>query len=428
MFTCYLLDGEACERQFEDLAPVVAAVERSRRALYEMELDAVIDILARLGRALVRDPAISGQPGVTYIALWLRRDNLERICRLNYGDPGYLGAFREFEGYCGLAAQPRGIVCHWIAGNIPTLAFFSVAQCILSRNGSLVKVPVENRGLLLAILGHLKGISIERGGKQHTGDEILRSIAVLSFEGRDLGASEQFSLAADCKMLWGSSEAIRAIAALPQKEHCDVITFGPKYSFGAFDRASIEGDGFDRALEAAARDAAVFNQMACSSPHVYFFEKSRYSLEEIADRLQKCFEALPPKLLAQPLPPAIAARVINARGRYLLADGAGIRKPAGLGWTILINRDLCLEEPVQGRCVFLKEVEDVEDVLPLLTRKVQALSVAIRDPAERERFALEASYRGVDRIVAPGKMHDFDLPWDGYMTLNRLVRWALLKT
>jgi hypothetical protein len=62
-----------------------------------------------------------------------------------------------------------------------------------------------------------------------------------------------------------------------------------------------------------------------------------------------------------------------------------------------------------------------------MTHKIQALSIGIPDPVKREKFAREASYRGVDRVVIPGAIHDFTLPWDGIMTLNRLVRWVILK-
>ena len=102
-------------------------------------------------------------------------------------------------------------------------------------------------------------------------------------------------------------------------------------------------------------------------------------------------------------------------------------KPADTSWTILINSDISLEEPVQGRCIFIKEIDNINKVLGLLTRKIQAVSACILNPEKKREFAKNAAYRGVDRIVVPGKIHDFDLPWDGILTLNRLVRWTILK-
>jgi hypothetical protein len=123
----------------------------------------------------------------------------------------------------------------------------------------------------------------------------------------------------------------------------------------------------------------------------------------------------------------MSARIINARATYLLSEGKDCVAPKDLGWTILINRDPTLEEPVQGKCIFVKEIDAVEEVIPLVNHRIQAITIGIPDRAKREAFARQATYRGADRIVIPGTIHDFTLPWDGIMTLNRLVRWVILR-
>ena len=427
MIRCYLLDGRFEEKNFDDFREIADTINRNRSRLNDLRLDLIIEFLHRLSKQMIRDRAINTEQGITYISMWLRRENVERICRLNYSNKAYSDSFSEFEDYFELNIQPRGIVCHWIAGNIPTIAFFSLVQAILSKNGSIVKVPEENSGLILNILRDLNDLEIEYDGRAYSGKEIVGSIAVVSFSSRQQEITRQFSMTADVKVIWGGADAIRAITALPQKEHCETIVFGPKYSFGAFDRAFIESDQFDRAIENAVRDVTVFNQMACSSPHVFFFEKSRYSIEEIAKKMRIAFEKLPVKLLHQPIPAGTAAKIINARAMHLLSFDKNAVKPDDLSWTILVNNEVALEEPVQGKCIFIKEVRDIDEVMALITRKVQAISVGIADPDRKRNFARRAAYNGVDRVVAPGKMHEFDLPWDGIMSLNRLVRWALLK-
>jgi Acyl-CoA reductase (LuxC) len=427
MIRCYLLDEVFAEKTYDDFSEIADIVNKNRAQLNDLGLDLIIEFLARLGRQLIRDTAINNAPGITYISMWLRRENLERICRMNFGNRAYADDFSQFEEYCELNAQPRGIVCHWIAGNVPTISFFSLVQAILSKNGSIVKVPEGQSGLILRILRDLGDLEIERDGRKHSGMEIVRSVAIVSFSSGQHELTRHFSMTADVRVVWGGADAIRAITALPQKEHCETIVFGPKYSFGAFDRAFIESADFDKAIENAAKDVVVFNQMACSSPHVFFFEKSKYSIGEIAGKLRTAFEKMPAKLLDQPTPPGTAARIINARAIHLLSFDKNAMMPEDLGWTILVNGDVALEEPVQGKCIFIKEVGDITEVLDLITRKVQAISTGIADPGRKRDFAKRAAYRGVDRIVAPGKMHDFDLPWDGILPLNRLVRWIILK-
>jgi hypothetical protein len=427
MIKSYLLNAKFQEQNFNDFKEILGVVEENRKKLSDLKLDLIIEFLSRLGRKIITDKTVNSLPGVSYLSLWLRRDNLKKMCKLNYLDGRYVENFENTENNFKLRAQPRGVVCHWIAGNMPTLAFFSLMQSILSKNGSIVKIPEHNKDVILSILRNLGDIEVVFEGEIHSGKEILRSLSIVSFDHNDYEASKDFSLAADCKIIWGGEAAVKAIYALPQKEHCEVISFGPKYSFGVFDREYIESGDFEKALDNSVVDVVLFNQMACSSPHVLFFEKSRYPIEKIGEIMKNCFEKLPEKFLRQNLPEGTATNIINIRGIYLLEDDKKILKSDDLGWTILINKDVKLEEPVQGKVIFVKEVDDVSEVVSLITRKIQAMIVCITDRQKREEFANDATYRGVDRIVVPGRIHDFSLPWDGILTLNRLVRWVILK-
>lgn len=428
MIRCHLFNGEFTEREFDDFTPIIETINRNRRVVQEMPLEVIIGLLASLGKKLIQNPEINRLQGVSYISIWLRRKNLERVCKTNYADCKYLDTFIPVDKHFAMSAQPRGIVCHWIAANIPTLAFFSLAQAILSKNGSIVKVPEENSAFIAALLKNLADITLSHNGTTYHGEDIVKTISLVSFEGRNFERSKQFSLAADCKVIYGGSEAIRSILALPQKEHCETVVFGPKYSFGVFDREYIESEHFDKALENCVKDIAVFNQMACSSPQVLFFQKSKYPLEEIGLKMKGYFEQLPPLLRHQQTDPAILANTINIRSRYLLSDHKHIITPDDLGWTILMDKSITLEDPIHGKCIFIKEIDSINDVFSLITRKIQAITVGIQKEEKRQSFAREATYRGVDRIVTPGTTHDYDQPWDGILPMNRLVRWVILKS
>jgi len=182
-------------------------------------------------------------------------------------------------------------------------------------------MPEEYVPLILSILRELTGISVEYEGIKYSGKSLLDAIAIVTFEGKSEDLSAKFSLAADCRIIFGGGEAVRAISRLPCRDHCETIIFGPKYSFAVFDREYIESDGFKRALDQLAKDVAIFNQMACSSPHVVFMEKSQYSMEAIASWLHDAFERLPDALRNQEISSSLAAKIINTRAHYLLSDG-----------------------------------------------------------------------------------------------------------
>jgi len=428
MITCYLLGGEFKTQTFQSFDEISRNVDFGREALAAVPLDGIMKILDAMGKRILKNPEINTLPGVSYISLWLRRENLDRICQVNYSDTRYLDGFCQNETNVRMMAQPRGIVCQWIAANMPTLGFFSIVQAILSKNGSMVKMPGEYVALILSLLSELPEISVDHDGATYFGKSLLDSIAIVTFEGKSTSMSEKFSLAADCRIIFGGSEAVRAISRLPCRDHCETIIFGPKYSFAVFDKEYIESDIFRKSLDQLAKDVAVFNQMACSSPHVMFMEKSPYSVEIIASWLRDAFERLPVALRNQEISSGLSAKIINARARYLLSDGKNCVAPGDLGWTILIDQEICLEEPIQGKCIYVKEITSVDEVIPLVNHKIQAISIGILDPAKRESFAKQVTYRGADRIVIPGTIHDFILPWDGIMILNRLVRWVILRS
>ncbi|MGB4757680.1 MAG: acyl-CoA reductase, partial [Candidatus Methanoculleus thermohydrogenotrophicum] len=164
MIRCHLLNGEFGDREFNDFTTIADVIDHNRRYLQEMPLDVIIELLARLGKKLIQNPDLNSLPGVGYLSIWLRRKNLEQICRINYGDCRYLDTFVPVNNHFEMSAQPRGIVCQWVAANIPTLAFFSLAQAILSKNGSIAKVPEENRALITAILKELSDTAISCNG------------------------------------------------------------------------------------------------------------------------------------------------------------------------------------------------------------------------------------------------------------------------
>lgn len=424
---CYLQNGEFTESAFANFDPVVEKLDQN--VLYNAPVDLIVKFLAAFGKELTR--TVISEEGVFYLASWLRASNLNHYLEINLGDKTCLDTFVEKGNHLSLRAQPRGVVCHWVAGNVPTLAIFSLVQSILAKNANILRVPKETLPGVLKILKVLGGVQAEHQGKVLRGAEVLKSIAVVYFPSENPELNRQFSLAADCKVIWGGAEAVRSILALPQREHCESIVFGPKYSFAVVDEESV-APALCRRL---AMDAIIFEQEACSSPQVVFCERKqggerpvagsngRY-LPKLAVELAEAFRQVSPKY---PKPVGGYAKVLNARGIYWLDPGKEIICSEALDWTILVNNELQLEEPVMSRTVFVKEVDSVFDVVPLVTNKIQTVGIALKDRQKTLDFCEQATRRGVARCTAIGTMNNYDTPWDGILYINRLVRWTSLR-
>lgn len=417
---CYLRNGEFVNETVESFQPLLEQLDRE--VLYNAPVDLIIKLLERFGKELTR--SLVREEGVFYLASWLRISNLNHYLEINLGKKACLDTFVAEKNHLHLRAQPRGVVCHWVAGNVPTLAIFSLVQSILSKNCNIIRVPREPLPGVLNILRILARVEAEHEGKVLRGSDVLKSIAVIYYPSERQELNEQFSLAADCKVIWGGKDSVRAILALPQREHCESIVFGPKYSFAAVDEESVT-PALCRRL---AMDIITFEQEACSSPHVIFCESRRQdrrsTAREVANKLAEAFRQVSPKY---PKAPGGYAQVLNARGLYWLDPEKDIICSEELDWTILIDDELRLEEPVGSRTIFIKVIDSVNEVIPLITHKIQTVGVALQDRGKQFEFCEKATRQGVARCVAIGAMNNYDTPWDGILFINRLVRWTSMR-
>jgi len=414
------------EEQFIDsFSSVVQQLEQSREKLFNYPDDVVLELFSRFGKEILQDPNLIGIPGLPYLSLWLRRDNLQSLFSVNFGKKSHDGKSQHIDKRTRMICVPRGVVCHWIAGNIPLLGFFSFVLASIGKNASILKIDPSVSEIFCLLLRKLKQVSVFHDGVTYTGSILSDSASLVSFSGKNSSFSSAFSRVADCRVVYGSEEAVSAISRLPCQAHADTIIYGPKYSFAIFDSEMVCSANFSSMLEGLARDIVYFNQAACSSPHTIFFEKSPVSLRVIGEKLRLALDTLPDRLFT-PLDEGTALAVINTRGRYALDITKDILLSDDLKWTICINDNFSLEEPVQGRCVFLKEVSDIRDVLPLITRKVQTVGLGLGE-SKREEYIRELAYRGVDRVMIPGTMHEYTQPWDGMLGAGRMVRWIAVR-
>ncbi len=106
---------------------LVRELEENRRALFDCPDEIIIHLLAQFGKEIIKDPSLVSIPGLSYLSLWLRRENLHAIYHVNLEKiPGTKDPI-SVDSRIEMIHVPRGIVCHWIAGNIPLLGFFSLS-------------------------------------------------------------------------------------------------------------------------------------------------------------------------------------------------------------------------------------------------------------------------------------------------------------
>jgi hypothetical protein len=408
-------------KKVDSLNPLLNIIKEGFLNLRKIRKSELIDFFQEFSENLRKTPEINRLEGVIFLSTWLRKNNFIQILEKNFNNIDYL------ENFIGdkkrIKAQPRGIACHWIAGNVPTLGLFSLLQSLFVGNANILRIPPTSHDVIIKLLKIFAKTKIESG---ISGENLLKSVGVIYYDKSDINANIELSEISDVRVVWGGEEAVKAITNLPKRTHCEDIIFGPKYSFSVFDLDAIKSENFIRYIRFLINDILLFDQAACTSPHTVFFEKGSKSLKQIAQIIAEEFRKASKRFPKTDIDQYLMTKIINIRAEYALDPSKSVICSRENDWTILINNKISLEEPIESRTIFIKEIDSLMQILPIITKKIQTIGCAIENKSKLSEFADQATFRGVARCVNLGQMHLFDSPWDGMLFLSRLVNWVSL--
>ena len=431
----YYYGGEAIESELSAKDAIKELSERLNSRLSWIRRqpeDALIGLITEVAtRWKDRKDAFSEtqDQGLSFLVSWCSPENLMRIANDGLrGNRKFADGFIPMDdsGVRFLRASSRGLVCHWLAGNVQVLGMFVLIQSILSKNVNLLRVSSRDNGAFESLLRAFEGVSFTtHGGYMIRGDELLSTIAVISFNHSDKKAGRAMSEAADARIAWGGAEAVTTVAAFPSKFDCADIIMGPKLSMSVVAKEAIEDERKARKLaRKIAVDASVFDQTGCASTHNVFVERNgNISPEEFASYIAEGMEKVAKQIRKGTMTPEEFAAVHSARGIYdfkgkVYGDDDSI-------WTVLYDDEMELNKPVYSRVVFVHAVDELGEILPLITDDIQTIGLAANGD-KAIKFATRAAEIGVARFPACGKMLNFESPWDGMFIMDRLVRWNTL--
>jgi acyl-CoA reductase-like NAD-dependent aldehyde dehydrogenase len=417
--------GKITENESNDVSAIIESLRNAQKQLSQWPIDRIIEILNEFALRLMnrRQPIHHHFPvaGLAYIADWCRATNLTRLLENTFSNrlvlDGYIDSeFREDRSY---RALPRGLVTHWMAGNVPTLGFLSLVQGILTKNANLIKVA-SNADLLLARLLHLLA-SVKKEESQN-GAELTRSIAVVRYDRSKKELGELISKYADVRFFWGSDESVSTLRRLPAKLHCTDLVFSNKTSFLVIDNHALRNVDRSSVTKRIAGDMSVFEQKACASPHTLFLEtEDRSEVEKFAFDLKEALESLLPSMpKTMPSQKEVSA-ILNLRAQYDMFHQAWYSD--GIEFTLLMDQEFRLGPPIGNRTLYIRQTGNLERIAELITPKVQSVGI-LAEPEKFEKLTTLYAEMGIQRFTNIGAMTQFESPWDGYHIGHHLVRWS----
>ncbi|QHA10151.1 AMP-binding protein [Streptomyces broussonetiae] len=373
------------------------------------------DLYGRLAGQL---PADEAPTVLAELATALTREALERKLRRELGGlrPERLTRpdAREtvYEAWA-----PVGLLVHIAPGNAAAVAPLSVVEGLLAGNLNVLKTSSSDSAVALDVLAAL--------GAADPSGLMAERVVALRFPSARREWLEALCGPADAIAVWGGEDAVRAAGELA-RPGCRVVEWGHRISFAYLTRQAGAEDGV---LDALAEDVCRFEQQACSSPQVVYFDTE--DTEELfafagrfAERLAKVSDTHP-----APAPgPAEQAEITTVQQLARLEQHLGLTRVFAAeegSWRVLADARPALEASPLHRSIRVKPLprHAIAATLRPMRRYLQTAAIGgdRADVAELSRAMFAA---GVTRVTPVGSMLESyeGEPHDGVYALQRYSR------
>lgn len=413
-----LSEGQIIDQKIESIEKVIENVNKQREWLHAQNIDELLAFFEKLGKYWAEN--FSKEIGVNskHLISFLSKENLGKKLDISLrGDRNVLEKFVDLsDPELVFHAQPRGIVVHWIAGNVDILGVFSVVQAIITKNVSIIKAP-SNYELLLKLISSIKEITTEK----IQGSNLLKCIEIVYVDRNDLKNQKLLSENADVRIAWGGEEAVKSILSLPKSPFSEDIIYGPKYSYAIIDEEKLSKNA-EKIAQRVAMDVSMFDQYACSSPHTIFVETNNENvIESFARKIAKSLDDVNRILIPKKETSSDKAlEILDIRTEYGLKGE--VISSSGTEWTVIISGEKNLAKPIFSRVIHIRKLDRKELQKENSSRKIQTIAM-VMEKEKRYEIIDKLTLLAGDRCPNVGNMSLFDSPWDGMFGMDRMVRW-----
>lgn len=367
----------------------------------------VLDFLAALSAALLKDKEAKAYPDVVTFAFFCRRANLEAM----RGD--YEG---RLEGRLG-----RGIAFHIAPSNVPINFAYSLVASLLAGNGNIVKASSRNFAQTRIVCRAIEGLL---AGEYSA---LASYCCVVTYPREEQALTERYSALCNVRIIWGGDETVRRVrqAAIPPRAFD--VTFADRYSLLCIDpQAVIAMD--DKALNTLAQgfynDTYLTDQNACTSPRLIIWLGREEGVCPARERFWNAIHAYASTRYG--VEPVVAVDKLTAacRAAIELEDVSFEAMPDNLVTRIQLQRLAPGMESFRSAGGFFVEYvsQSLDALAQVVDARYQTLSYIGLDPAELRELVTANGLRGIDRITPVGHTMDFSLSWDGYDLIQTLSR------
>ena len=350
-----------------------------------------------------------------------RADHMMRTLRSEFGNPAVLDGFVDNPMLGGsgqtMAIGPTltGAV---FSSNIPALPHLTVMRSLLVKSAFWGRTSHREPTFLPLYLTALERLD----------PELAACTASLHWPAEKQGLESVFLAKSDCFVGWGGPEAeahFRAVVPTTTR----FVFHGHRIGFAAVD---VERATEDVAM-GIARDASLFDQQACLSPHTVFFRGDLAQATAFGARMAHAMETVAARLPGRVLTAGEAAAVQQFRGTSEFGEALSMGRlftpsDGALTWTVSVEPANHFTLSPLNRCITVCAVADWNEAVEMLRPLACWLQNAAMAVHEHDAPDLKArlAQLGVTRLCEPGLMATPSMMWhhDGEACLASMVRWC----
>lgn len=363
--------------------------------------DETIDFLNSLSALILKDRESRLYPDVVTFAFFCRKASLMQMKKRYLPDGLRLG---------------RGLVFHIAPGNVPVNFAYSMVCAMLAGNSSIVKLSSKQFPQVDIILRQLHALE---------NDPVSQRIVLLRYN-HDTDCTDRLSSVADIRVIWGGDNTINLIRKSPLQPRSTDICFADRYSICAINAEKLlqsDPQTMIRLADAFYNDTYLFDQNACSAPHLIVWvgnssacaEAHSIFLTAVHNRLGQRY-SLQPVLAVDKLTNFYRQAIEHGASRNITPD----------------NLIICSQLPElrpgieKLKCAggFFTEynAKSLDEIAPIISKKYQTLAYFGFDRDTLAQFITTNLPAGIDRIVPIGETSSFSLVWDGINLISAMSR------
>ena len=364
--------------------------------------DEAISFVSDLSGRIMKSPVVRVYPDVAALGFWTRKGNILKL-KSNCTEAGLrLG---------------RGLCFHIAPSNIPMSFAFSYMFGVLAGCANIVRLP-SKKFLQTEAAIQVIGETL----KDHP--EIEKRSAFIRYSA-DNETTEEFSMMADARMIWGGDQTVNNIRSLRIKPKCIDIAFSDRYSLCIINGDAVleaEDSRIIRLAEDFYNDTYLMDQNACSSPMIICWT---HDSKEARERFWNAVFGVAEKKYDLQAAICVDKYTKSCEDAIDKFDNiTEITHQTNVIYRVEVRKLIPGMETYRGKGGYFYEysMKNLDELADIVTEKYQTITWFGMDPEEIRKTVLSNRLRGIDRITPIGKAMDIGVVWDGYDLIRMLSR------